>query len=81
MIFYCRYLKTNGMKRYYYAAIFLFLLSLMSKVMAATLPLELILIDYLFGRKYDRPAIIDKIPFFTLSFLFGTVAVFAMSLS
>jgi Tfp pilus assembly protein PilF len=44
--------------------------------MAVTLPIALFLIDYLTDRKRDKTAIIDKIPFFILSIVFGIIALF-----
>jgi len=61
----------------YVFSIVLFMLSCMSKGMAVSLSLTLILIDYLFERKFDRNAILDKIPFFAISLFFGLLAVFA----
>lgn len=81
IVSYCRYLKERRVSRYYYIAIFLFLLSLMSKAMAVTLPLVLMLIDYFLGRRHDKFILIDKVPFFILSFIFGAAAIFAMGLN
>jgi tetratricopeptide (TPR) repeat protein len=52
----------------------LFLLSLFSKAMAITLPFVLILLDLYTGRKIDRKAFQDKIPFVALSVLFAFIA-------
>ncbi len=51
--------------------------SLLSKGMAVTLPLILLCIDYQMGRGWTRKTIVEKIPFFLLSLLFGIIAVFA----
>ena len=81
LISYCRYLKEGRISRYYYIAIFLFLLSLMSKAMAVTLPLALMLFDYILGRRRNKHIFTDKVPFFILSFIFGAAAIFAMDLN
>ena len=47
----------------------------MSKSAAAVFPLSVILIDFLKHRNWDRQAIIDKIPFFALSIIFGILAI------
>lgn len=75
LLFYDKYL-TEGLKSssYFYALVF-FVLSLFSKSMAATLPLLLLLIDYLHGRKPGIKLFAEKIPFFVLSVIFGIVAV------
>lgn len=53
-----------------------FALSLMAKVMTATLPVVLLLIDFLQGRKMDRKAWLEKIPYFALSVVFGVIGMF-----
>jgi len=76
MIAYLTYQKTRG-KRAYFLSLFLFLLSLLSKSMAVTLPLVLVLCDYLLHRKFDRKCLIEKIPFLAIAFIFGIIAFFA----
>jgi protein O-mannosyl-transferase len=76
LIFYLKYLK-NGSKVAYYSSLLLFLCSLLSKGMAVSLPVILVLIDYFTGRKIRGRALVEKIPFFFLAFIFGIVAVFA----
>ena len=77
IICYCYYLRTSSLRRFYYASLGLFLLSLLSKAMAITLPVVLFLVDYLLLRKDRKMLFADKIPFFVLSFIFGGVAFFA----
>lgn len=77
IICYCYYLQKDRQKRFYYFSLILFFLSLLSKSMAMTLPLILFIIDYFLNRKFDRNAIIDKIPFFELSFIIGVVAIWS----
>ncbi len=74
IICYCYYRRGRQSKRYYSASLILFGLSLLSKVSAAAFPLVLFLVDYFFSRKRDKSWLIDKIPFFILSFIFGMVA-------
>ncbi|MFH1321418.1 MAG: tetratricopeptide repeat protein, partial [Bacteroidota bacterium] len=45
--------------------------------MAVSLSLTLILIDYLFIRKFNARVIVDKVPFFAISLVFGLIAIFA----
>ncbi len=71
-----------GNNKYYLLSLLLFAVSLLSKAMAASLPLVLILTDYFKGRKIDsRDAInrvfIEKVPFFLLAIALGVVAVLA----
>lgn len=73
LISYLRYLR--GGARYYWLAVFLGVLSLLSKPMAVSLPVVLFLVDYLAGRKAGTGALRDKIPFFITA---GAAAVVAL---
>jgi protein O-mannosyl-transferase len=75
-IFYLKYLN-DRQKKYYICALLLFLASILSKAMAASLPVVLILTDYFKGRKFNRKAILEKVPFFLIAIVFGIVAVLA----
>jgi len=77
LIVYLTYLKTRRM-RAYFLSLFLFFLSLLSKSMAVTLPLVLVLCDYRLDRKFDRKSLIEKIPFLVMAFIFGIIASFAL---
>ena len=74
------YYKKIKKKKYYYFSLFLFVLSCLSKAMAITLPLIILLLDYFFY-EIDRKKIIEKIPFFIISIIFGIVSFFARSFS
>ncbi|MGB4849237.1 MAG: hypothetical protein WBP41_15035, partial [Saprospiraceae bacterium] len=76
MIMYLKFLP-NLQKKYYLAALLLFLCSLLSKGMAASLPVVLLLIDFFKGRKLTMNVLLEKIPFFLLAILFGIIAVSA----
>ncbi len=80
VIYYLKFKKDNRKKYYVYALIF-FLLSLLSKAMAASLPVALLLIDYFKGYKIDSKSLVEKIPFFLLSVIFGFVAIQAQKTS
>ena len=77
VISYFYYVKKDRAAKYYYFSLSLFLLALLSKAMAVTLPLTLLLIDYALYRKPDKSVFIEKIPFFALSLIFGMVCVFS----
>jgi protein O-mannosyl-transferase len=79
-IFYLKYIKDFQKKNYVFALL-LFLLSLLSKAMAASLPLVLILTDYFKGRKINLKTLSEKIPFFLLAIIFGIVALMAQKSS
>jgi protein O-mannosyl-transferase len=76
LILYMRYIESAKHKQYYYAGAFiLFILSLLSKSAAVTLPVLLIAVDLYKGRKRDRRFYLEKIPFFACSIFFGALAV------
>jgi protein O-mannosyl-transferase len=75
-IFYLEYLRAPQ-KKYYVFALLLFSLSLLSKAMAASLPVLLMLTDYFKGRKMTVKTLVEKIPFFLLAIAAGVVAVIA----
>jgi protein O-mannosyl-transferase len=79
-ILYLRYMKQQS-KRLYYFSIVLFLCSLLSKGMAVSLPVVLLLTDYFLGRKTTRQTVMEKIPFFVLALVFGIIAVYAQKSS
>lgn len=74
-IFYMKYIKDKKSK-YYLFSLMLFLVSLLSKAMAASLPVVLLLTDYFKGRKIDKKTLYEKIPFFLLSLIIGIVAIY-----
>lgn len=79
-IFYLKYLKENQ-KKFIVYSVLLFLLSLLSKAMAASLPVALLLTDYFKGGKITTKTFINKAPYFALAIIFGVVAVFAQKSS
>ncbi|MGB1205691.1 MAG: tetratricopeptide repeat protein [Chitinophagales bacterium] len=67
---------TNSRKsRTYILALLFFIAALFSKATAVTLPLVLLLLDYFKGRKWNVQAIVEKIPFFILSVIFGLLTI------
>ncbi|MEI7896217.1 MAG: hypothetical protein WCJ26_04225 [bacterium] len=74
LLSYQQYLeKSNGWKWYALALLF-FACSLLSKAMAASLPVVLFIADYLNSRKWNVKTFLDKIPFFILAIGFGILA-------
>lgn len=76
LIAYYKYIHTVEKNKFllYGFILILFLLSILSKAMAVVLPLLLLLIDYYTGRKFNKYTILEKLPFFALSLLFGILA-------
>lgn len=70
------YAHDRASRRLFIASALFFALSLMSKVMTATLPLILLLLDVRMGRTKDQSMLIDKIPYIGLSIFFGIIALF-----
>ncbi|MGA1843115.1 MAG: tetratricopeptide repeat protein [bacterium] len=69
-------LKKTGVRGWYLAAFLLFSLSILSKPMAITLPLILILLDRTVYREHSSLG--DLIPFFILSLFSGLITVWAL---
>lgn len=56
---------------------FLFLLSCLSKSAAVTFPVLMLLLDYYLNRKFTKASLLEKIPFFVLSLIFGFIAIYS----
>ncbi|MEO5571181.1 MAG: tetratricopeptide repeat protein [Bacteroidia bacterium] len=73
LIYYLKFLKEQQLKNIILTGLF-FILSLFSKAQAVTLPVLLLLLDFYLGRKLlSKKVILEKIPFFLLSILFGII--------
>jgi len=68
------YLRKKHQARYYIIALLLFICSLLSKAMAVTLPVMLILFDYFAGEKIRLKTILSKTPFFICSAISALIA-------
>lgn len=83
ILFYLDYIRRPGPKAWkYYACLVLFGLALLSKPMAVSLPLVLLLLDgWPLKRFWNERSMVlmEKIPFFVLAFLAGVFAVQAES--
>lgn len=76
VLFYLIYHKKKSI-RFFYLSISVFVLSLLSKAMAVTLPFLLLLIDYFQHRKFNKKLLTEKIPFFVIAVVFGIISIFA----
>lgn len=81
LIAYTYYSADRKKLKFYFLAIILFILSCLSKGMAVTLSVVLVAIDYLLERKFVWKLLIEKIPFFIISLIFGILAIHAQSIS
>ena len=77
IIQYLKFVKSKKNKNYIFSLLF-FILSLLSKGMAVSLALSLIAIDLVLKRKIlSKKVLLEKIPYFILSLIFGIVALHA----
>ncbi len=67
------YYRKNQFKKYLFISLTFFVLSVLSKPMAVTLPAVLILVDYYFEKKFTLKQINNKIPFLIPALLFGII--------
>ncbi|HLO69520.1 MAG TPA: tetratricopeptide repeat protein [Flavipsychrobacter sp.] len=72
---YVRYHKTNFQTKHLIIAALYFIVSLFSKAQAVTLPVLLFAIDYYYNRKLNAKLVLEKIPFFALSVIFGLITI------
>ncbi len=68
------YFLLKKSKKFYFISLLIFILSLLSKPTAISLPFILLLIDYFHSKKINKNNIIEKIPFFLLSLIFAILA-------
>jgi tetratricopeptide (TPR) repeat protein len=72
IIFYFKYLILQKKTLvFYFLSLSLFIFALFSKISAVMLPLSFLLIDYYFERPLKGKVLIEKVPFFILSLIFG----------
>ncbi len=75
LLCYLKYLKQNS-TGFLILAVVMFYISLISKAQAMPLPIILVLIDYLHKRDLlSKKVILEKVPFFILSIIFGIIAI------
>jgi len=77
LIFYLKYTSSALHKKDYMFTLVLFIAALLSKLAAVTLPLMLVAIDVYRGRGINAKSLMEKIPFFILSIVFGVLNLFA----
>ena len=72
---YIAYRKTRNLW-YFILSILVFILSLLSKIQAVSLPLALISIDMLMDKKFNPKLLLNKIPFLILSAITGIIGIY-----
>ena len=71
--------RTTNIPKYYFICLFLFICSCLSKSAAVTLPVIMLVTDYLIRRKISIGTIVEKIPFFILSIVFGIINIYSQA--
>lgn len=64
-------------KRFYWLSFLLFILAVLSKSVAASIPLLLCLLDYFQNKKFNWRIIFNKLPFLLISVTIGLIAIVA----
>jgi len=72
LISYVFYVNRERKIYYLLSAVFM-MLALSAKGMAVTIPVMFLLVDYYYGRRIGRAAILEKLPHFAAAFLFGVI--------
>jgi len=75
LLAYYQYISKELKRKFYFLSLIMFLLSLLSKSMAVTLPIVLLIIDYYHNRIFTKRTLLEKLPFFALSIIFGIIAI------
>lgn len=78
LFYYIKGKKLNKEFKYIAVIIPLFFLSGLSKIQAVSLPLSMIAIDYYLDGKFSRQAILNKIPYFIISLIIGSLGFFLL---
>ncbi|MEO5571382.1 MAG: tetratricopeptide repeat protein [Bacteroidia bacterium] len=77
LIAYIKYIRSEEKIKYLLCTLLLFVLSIMSKAMAASLLPVLILLDFYTVRKFKWKIVIEKIPFLAIAIAFGLYSIHA----
>lgn len=66
----------SGNEKFFYHTLIFFIVSFGAKEQAVTFPITMLLLDYIYGRKFLYASVLlEKIPIFLLSFIFGLVTI------
>jgi tetratricopeptide (TPR) repeat protein len=78
LLFYIIHKKENK-RSYYWYALLIFPLALLSKIQAVALPLSMICVDYFLDKKFNWKQVISKWPFFILSLITGLGGIYFLA--
>jgi hypothetical protein len=76
LYYYIKSVKLSFQKSYFLIIHLSFILALLSKIQAVTLPLSMLLVDYYFDRKLSMKLIYEKWSYFLLSLMFGILGIY-----
>jgi hypothetical protein len=76
LYYYIKSVKSSFRKQYLIIIISSFIIALLSKIQAVTLPLSMLLVDYYFGRTLSMKLIYEKWLYFFISLVTGAVGIY-----
>ena len=76
LYYYIKSVKLSFQKRYLMVIVPCFILALLSKIQAVTLPVSMLLVDYYFDRKLSLKLIYEKWLYFLLAFITGIAGIY-----
>jgi hypothetical protein len=76
LYYYIKSVKSSFRKQYLFIIIASFIIALLSKIQAVTLPLSMLLVDYYFGRTLSMKLIYEKWLYFFISLVTGAVGIY-----
>lgn len=79
LYYYIKSVKSSFRQRYVFLITLSFILSLLAKIQAVTLPLSMLLVDYYFDRKFDWRLVYEKWLYFALSLATGIVGIYFLA--
>lgn len=75
-LFYISYIA-NNQKKYFVYVLLTYIIALLSKSAAVVFPILMILFDLVLKRKMEKNVVLEKLPFFALSLVFGILAIYS----
>jgi Tfp pilus assembly protein PilF len=72
LVFYVLYIRQSK-RKFYWITLLTYILALLSKPTSISLPFLLLLLDYWPIKRFNKKAIIEKIPFFIVCFVFAVI--------
>ncbi len=80
LILYLIYREKPKKRIFFYFSLIIFIFALLSKITTVIFPLILILFDFYFEGNINKKKIIEKVPFFEISFIFGIIGMWVLKI-